>query len=356
MRRAAIVLLVAASWALPARAFSDNDLQLYRLGHPDDIVVCTKCDGSDRTKEKGDPAAQARFARLSSTLGLAFVPPFQESAGTTGQSGFELGFSGSEAFLRIAPDEWATFGSQATSSPPPVLFIPTIVLRKGLGGSLELGASVAWLTGSQMLAMTGELRFGLIDGVAYAPDLALRAYATRVVGSQELDLTLGGADLQLAKSFGLGGMVKLQPYGQYGMAFVNAASGVVNFRPALADPTDPTAADGVFHTLSFFQNRFHRVSLGLRLVAGAVVLGLEGSVALGQNPIQQDALAGGAPTPTQFTARTPSSRTLSQAARRRQPSSRGWSAPRPGSASPSRGQPLERKRRRTARAGAPGRS
>ncbi len=301
MRRAATALLVAAVWPAPARAYSDNDLQLWRLGHPADIVVCTRCDGSDRSKELGDPSAQARFARLSSTLGLAFVPPFQESAGTTGQAGFELGFSGSEAFLNIAPNQWATSGTQATAAPPKVLLVPTVALRKGLGGSLELGATVAWLDNSQMLAMTGELRFGLVDGVAYAPDIALRAYATRVVGSQELDLTLGGADVQVSKSFGLGGVVKLQPYGQYGLALVNAASGVVDFRPGSEDPKDPSADDGVFHTVSFFQNRYHRVSLGLRLVVGAIVLGIEGSVALGANAVQQDALASGAPIPTQFT-------------------------------------------------------
>lgn len=299
MRRAVTAFLFAALCASSARAGSDNDLQLWRLGHPDDIVVCTKCDGSDRTKESGDPTAQLRFARFSSTLGLAFIPPFQESANTTGQSGFELGFSGSEAYLSIAPNEWATAGTQGTGTPPKVLFLPTLTMRKGLGGSLELGAAIAYLTNSQMLAASGEVRFGLVDGVAYAPDIALRAYATRVVGTQELDLTVGGADVSLSKSFGLGGMVKLQPYGQYGLAFVNAASGVIDFRPAFEDPKDPTADDGIFHTVSFFQNRYHHLAVGLRLVAGAVVLGLEGSVSLGTNAIQQDAVPSG--TPTQFT-------------------------------------------------------
>jgi len=277
-----------------ARA-AGNDLQLWRLGHPDPLL-CTACDGSPGdVSEPGDPQAQTRFHRLASTLGLAFVPPFQETAGTLGQSGFEVGASSSEAFPRISADSWAT-----SQPPPKVLSLPTVVVRKGLGGSLELGAAVSWLMDSQMMALSAELRWALIDGVAYAPDLALRAYGTRVTGTQELDLALAGADAMLSKSFGVAGAIKLQPYGSFGMAMINAQSGVVNFKPAAQDAAHPSFADGVFRSISLFDNRFLRGTAGLRLVAGAVVLGVEGSVAAGTNAVQYDNLAGGAPPPTEY--------------------------------------------------------
>ncbi len=283
MRALLCVLLFSAA----ARA-SDNDLQLYLLGHPDDLG-CTRCDGSvGDVKELGDVNAQARFHRLSSTLGLAFIPPFQEAAGTTGQSGFEVGFSISEAYLKIPSNAWATSATQASGATPQVLALPTLALRKGFGGSIEIGAAVSSLLNSQMLGLTGELRWAPIDGLAYVPDVALRLYATRVVGSQELDLTVGGADLSISKSFGVAGMIKIEPYGQGGIALVNAISSVVDFKPAVASTANPTAHDGVFRDVNIKDNRYLRGAIGLRVVAGTVVLGLEGSGAGGTNPIQSD--------------------------------------------------------------------
>src|SRR5438270_97175 len=122
---------------------SDKDIQLFRLGHPDDVVVCSKCDGSDRTVEPGDPAAQSRFARFTAALGLSLVPPAFEPAHTTGQAGFEIGFSGHVALLNLAPSEWPSAATQATSAAPKLLVLPTLSLRKGLGGSVELGASAS---------------------------------------------------------------------------------------------------------------------------------------------------------------------------------------------------------------------
>ena len=281
MRRFSILLLAIAASA--ARA-DENDLQLWRLGHPDPLG-CTRCDGkSGDVIEPGTPGAQARFHRLASTLGLAFAPPFQETAGTLGQSGFEVGVSASEAFLRIPADAWPT----RAAAPPKVLTLPTVTLRKGLGASLELGAAVSWLTGSQMMALSAELRWALLDGFAAAPDLAVRGWATRVLGAQELDLTAGGLDAQLSKSFGVLGMLKLQPYLQGGVEMVNALSSGVDFKPAAENPQNPTADDGLFHTVSFLDNRYLRAALGVRMVAGVVVLGVEGNLAWGTNAIEKD--------------------------------------------------------------------
>ena len=299
MRVFALIALIAAASA--ARA-GDNDIQLFRLGNPDDIVVCrTVCDGSDREIRNGAPEAQTRFARFTAALGLAFVPALFEPAGTTGQSGIEIGFSGSVPFLRIGDAEWATAGTQAAARAPRALFLPTVSIRKGLGGSVELGVHASYLAGSQMVATGGELRWAFVEGLEMAPDLAVRAYVTRVLGTQELDLLVGGFDVGISKGFGVGGMMQLQPYFQYGLAFVNATTGVIDFEPAREDAKDPTADDGVFRSLSFFKNRYHRFVLGLRLVAGVAVVGLEGSHAFGSNAVQSDPLTSGAAPPSQTT-------------------------------------------------------
>jgi hypothetical protein len=286
--RLCFIILLAAGAANAA----SNDLLLWRLGHPDPLA-CTLCDGSGGdVPEAGIPGAQARFHRLASTLGLAFVPPFQETAATTGQAGFEIGFSSSQALLRIGSDAWATAGTQAVSAPPEVLILPAVTLRKGLGGSFEIGAAVQWLANSQMMALSAELRWAAVEGVESVPDVALRLWGSRVIGAQDLDLGAAGADALVSKSFGLAGMMKLQPYGSFGMAMINALSAVIDFKPGAEDPSRPGADDQVFHGITLYNNRYWRAGAGIRLVAGALVAGIEAAMAWGRNPIQDTGGAG----------------------------------------------------------------
>ena len=282
MRICAIILLLAGA----ARA-GGNDLQLWRLGHPDPMP-CTLCDGSP-----GDPAepgvqgAQAHFHRMASTLGLAFIPPFQETAATTGQAGFEVGVGSNLAFLHLGADTWPS-----VAPPPSVLIMPALTVRKGLGGSFELGVAVQWLTDSEMLALSGELRWAVVEGLASSPDVALRLWGTRVIGAQDLDLASAGADALISKSFGVGGMMKLQPYGSFGVAMVNAFSAAIDFKPTAEDPARPGIDDQVFHPITLYDNLYWRGVAGARMVVGSVVVGIEGSVAWGTNPIQDGPPAG----------------------------------------------------------------
>lgn len=291
MKRALPLLSLIAT----AASAGGNDLQLNKLGHPDPLG-CTACTGAaGDVPEPGDPLAQARFHRLATTLGLAFAPAFHEPAGTLGQAGFELGASSSQALLRIPADAWPT----VRATPPRTLVLPAVAIRKGLGGSFELGASISWLTDSQMMGLSAELRWAVLDGLAYAPDLALRAWGTRVIGTQELDLAAAGADAMLSRSFGLAGTMKVQPYGSFGVALINALSSVLDFKPALNSPSRPGQTEGSFHSVWLAENRYLRGTLGVRLVTGAIVFGVEGTMSGGRNRIQHDAIGGGAP-PDQY--------------------------------------------------------
>lgn len=286
--------------ATRARA-NPNDLELWRLGNPDPITVCTKCDGSDTTAVPADPQAQSRFARLTAMLGLAFLPSFHEAAGSLGQSGFEVGVSGHTAFPRLSADEWPTSLTQGQGPVPFALALPQLHVRKGLGGSFELGAAATWLSRSQMVGLSGELRFSPLDGIVGAPDLSLRAHGTRVVGASSLDLTVLGADVGISKEGSIGGVARLQPYFEGGLALVNAQSGILNFRPDAINPRNPSAQAGAFHTAGFLHNVYYRGAVGLRLLAGPAVLGLEGGFAWGVNAVQNDPLPSGASPPTQVT-------------------------------------------------------
>lgn len=286
MKRVLSILpLVAAASASAA----GNDLDLRRLGHPD-ALGCTDCTGATGdVPEPGDPLAQARFHRLASTLGLVFAPVFHEPAGSLGQAGFEIGASSNEALLRIPADSWAT----TSGTPPQTLIVPSVSVRKGLGGSFDLGASISWLTDSQMMGLSGELRWAFLDGLAWSPDLALRGWGMRAIGTQELDLSAVGADLMASKSFGVGGMMKFQPYGSFGMAFIDAMSGVIDFKPGFSSPARPGQTEGAFRRVWIWDNRYLRGTLGARLAAGAIVFGVEGTMAGGRNAVQHAAVNGG---------------------------------------------------------------
>jgi len=278
----AVILLLAGA----ARA-GGNDLQLWRLGHPD-AMPCTICDGSaGDPAQPGVPGAQAHFHRMASTLGLAFIPAFQEPAATTGQAGFEVGIGSNQAFLHLGADTWPS-----VNPPPSVLVMPAVTVRKGLGGSFELGAAVQWLTDSEIMAISGELRWAVTEGLTSGPDVALRVWGTRVVGAQDLDLASAGADALVSKSFGVGGMMKVQPYGSFGLAMVNAFSAAIDFKPTAEDQARPGIDDQVFHPITLFNNRYWRAVAGARMVVGSVVAGIEGSVSWGTNEIQDGVSAG----------------------------------------------------------------
>ncbi len=296
MRRAALVLLLLCSAG--ARA-ATNDLQLWRLGSPDSITVCTLCNGTDNVPLAGDPSAQLRFARLTATLALAFAPAFEDQAQTTGQAGFEVGVGTQVAYARLSEQEWPSQGTLGTGAPPQALFIPTVTVRKGLGGSVELGAAASFLAGSHTVGLSGQVRWAPIEGLYGVPDVALRAWASHLIGAQEMNLSFGGADILVSKSFGVAGTVRLQPYAQYGLTLVDASTSAIDFNPGSEDPANPSADDRSFHRIAFWENRYHRIAVGVRMVAGSVVFGLEGGMALGTNPVQHDSTPGG--VPTQFT-------------------------------------------------------
>ena len=197
-----------------------------------------------------------------------------------------MGLSSSQAFLRISADAWPTAGTQASAAPPGLLVLPALAVRKGLGGSFELGVAVQWLTNSEIMAVSGELRWAVVEGLASAPDVALRLWGARMIGAEDLDLVSAGADAMVSKSFGVAGMIRLQPYGSLGVAMVNASSSAVDFKPAAEDPSQPGRDDQVFHPISLQNNRYWRAGAGLRMVAGRTVLGLEGAVAWGTNSIE----------------------------------------------------------------------
>jgi hypothetical protein len=278
---AGIVLL--ALLAAPAAGAGEYDIQLRWLGSPGALPV--SCQGANCTTAASGEA-QKRFARLGSALGLAFVPRWSEPAASTGQAGVEVGVVETGVFLALSKEEWATEGSRGQSAAPGLLPITSVQVRKGLGGSLDLGLSVSYLPGSQILGLGAALRLAILDNLEHAPDVAIRVWGEHLVGSGELFVNEVGGDLLVSKTFGLAGVMKLQPFGQFGMAFVQLDTAKIDFQPESYNPVSPLSYQDVFERVLITDNRYLRASVGARLLTGVVVLALEGAAAWGTNPVQ----------------------------------------------------------------------
>jgi hypothetical protein len=144
------------------------------------------------------------------------------------------------------------------------LVIPSMHVRKGLPFSFELGARVGWVDQSRMGAVTAEGRWALNEGFSYLPDVALRGYATRLLGSDVLDLWALGGDVSVGKRIGVFGAAALTPYAGWSLGSVAASSARIDFDPgrsAASELAFPGA--GLTNTAPFgaasgglFYNRF----------------------------------------------------------------------------------------------------
>jgi hypothetical protein len=90
-------------------------------------------------------------------------------------------------------------------------------VRKGIWlplPSFEVGAGIVHLNGSQLWSAQGYAKFALHEGYhgLPLPSLAVRGAVSRLMGSQEVDLSIASVDVSASKTIGIGGTVGLEPY------------------------------------------------------------------------------------------------------------------------------------------------
>lgn len=252
--------LAASLFAAEARADS-NDLVLARLGE----VVST----GDGERVVGDPQA---FRSLASELGVVMAPRLSAPADTLGFGGFEFGAD--LAFTTIDSDRsyWRArrgyTADPAGSHGPGVMPTLGLSVRKGIGFPLplELSAGAVHLADSSMWGAQSSLKIALHEGYHKLPlpSVALRGGGSRVMGSDQIDLTTASLDVSASKSFGLAGAVNLQPYAGWNGLFIVPRSNVLDKTPH-EDPRDAEDANMRFSFRgqdAIFRNR---IFAGLKL-------------------------------------------------------------------------------------------
>ncbi len=272
MRRALALISAVALTVKATPAIAEPlDLDLYRLGNPSDANPQLAAD------------ARQRFALLSSEMALALSSFLLQPPSTTGPSGFavdfDLGYSPVHPTSIGGQTSWPTRGAQ-----PSGLWMPSLHVRKGLPFSFEIGGRLVYLYESTMVAAQGEVKWALNEGFWSLPDLALRAAFTRLFGQTDWSLSTAELDVILGKSFPIGGVVSLTPYGALRLNWLDASTGPMNFSPPPVPPSPPPSVSGVtaFPTLQMHDHAFVRWTLGLRFVTRAVSMATEGTYFAGK--------------------------------------------------------------------------
>lgn len=254
LRRVAFITLLAASsaWA------DKNDYDIASFGNP-----------------QSDASANARFRIFARQLAAALTSVNLSPPDTLGHSGFAISLEGS--WVSLGTGRLPVVGGSTNQSQ---ILIPSVHLRKGLPFSFELGARVAYLVDSRMGAATMELKWAVVEGFKFAPDLAIRGNVTKLIGSRDFDLTSGGVDFGIGKQLPAWGMVSFTPYAGLNLTFVGASSNTVDYRPTrtLADSDAEGEQFTDFYTYGAVNapdNLNSRVYGGLRFIAGVVQLGVE---------------------------------------------------------------------------------
>jgi hypothetical protein len=235
--------LLAAS--LPALAFAgDLDLDLSRYAtvfrqgdaNPDGgaPINCNRAQGEfcyvipDNQK----------FYSLASELGVVLAPKFLMPAETLGYNGFSFGFQ--SGFTDISEDQpfWDAVKQFDPNDPEPERppsFVNTIgvMAHKGIWlplPSFELGAGFNYLPRSGMWMMMVDTKFALHEGFML-PAVAVRGTGGRMVGNNQMDLTIAGLDFSMSKSFGVFGTFNLTPYAGYQILWIVADPEVLDATP-----------------------------------------------------------------------------------------------------------------------------
>ncbi|MCB9736264.1 MAG: hypothetical protein H6745_27065 [Deltaproteobacteria bacterium] len=247
------VFAVVAS--LGAAAVSSARAQSFR------VAPFVTLDGGEATSDEDG------YARLIADLGVAVRPSLSGPARTEGAVGLSVGYELSHTGVDARASHWETATEGRADGG---LDVSRLVLRKGLPGSLELGASFGVLGGADAWVGSLELKWAFVEGLANAPDVGARISLGALFGHPDLTLVTSGADLVVGKSFGLFGVLRATPWAGYAFTFTRGASRPV----AVVGDGDVASIEVVVPSQNSVS---HRGVVGLDVRFGPACLALEGA-------------------------------------------------------------------------------
>jgi len=121
------------------------------------------------------------------------------------------------------------------------------------------------------------------------PDIGIRGYGARVMGSRQADISIASVDLSLSKSFGIASSLNVTPYAGYNALMIIGDSKVIDTTPGV-DSLNPdgntpygpgmgcTSADCDNNVVFDDQDTIlrHRIFFGARFIYYKMVITVEG--------------------------------------------------------------------------------
>jgi hypothetical protein len=260
---------------LAAARADENDLVLARLS---------------RLSTAGDRvvANNEDFRSLMSEFGVAMAPQLLSPSDTLGFAGFQ--FSTQLAFTTISNDQgyWCATeqSTGCTAGFERSKMLPTlgIFARKGIWlplPSFEIGVGAVHLLSSS--AWSGQLYAKLAIQEGYhdwpIPSIAVRGSVSRLLGYEQLSLTVASFDISVSKRFGVGGTFNIAPYAGWNPMWIVPRSQVLDRTPGVASTTNP---DDVKNNFVFPDQDAifrHRLFVGFKLKYYVFSLTAEASIA-----------------------------------------------------------------------------
>lgn len=197
-----------------------------------------------------------KWANLVAQYGFALAPTAMHAARTTGWGGFELGVETAFTVIDKDKDYWreGTQGPQdpisknfsVVGDPDDFVGVYMLKLRKGFilpaipPWGWEITGNVGFVGNTGMIVGGADVRLSLFEGFrtgvpAIFPELTVGASVRTMTGTEQMQLTIFGAEGTLSKPFAIAGTVVFTPYVGYQYLRIFGDSGLIDVTPN----TDP---------------------------------------------------------------------------------------------------------------------
>jgi hypothetical protein len=190
----------------------------------------------------------AAFKRLVNQLGFAFAPSAMHTARTVGFGGFHFSIEATYTTIDSGADYWklGTEGprdgssdkaSAYNASPAGVIQTYSIRVRKAFGFGLEASTQVGYVPSTTILVGGADVRMSLLEGfrtgaAGILPDVAIGSGVRTITGTEQLQLTTVGLDVQVSKPLPIAGQSVITPWIGYQYLWIFGDSGLVDTTPA----------------------------------------------------------------------------------------------------------------------------
>lgn len=254
----AALLVITLLLARPASA-GPLDLHLDRL---------IKAPSNDPTLRIDNSSYKLLMREVSLAIGPRMSGPGQ----SLGALGMDIAYEISGSGANSGADYW----KKAADKPESTITTQMIRVRKGLPHGLQLGTVLSHISNSDMWSIGAELNISLIDGFKNVPDVGWRNSVHTVLGNKDISMVIAGSDLSLSKSFGIAGVLALQPWATYSMTFTYVSTHQMPYFANDSTPHFDLATFKQFPETSALSDALaHRLAVGLRVVVAKVQLGGE---------------------------------------------------------------------------------